>query len=289
MIVLNYAPPSQRNNPASNSGRRGVVSRSAYFFGHRLLDALNERSLEKAHASLSRGREVKHLSRLQRSVGRLRAGEPAFVDKPALKRTAVFFHELLDSTLLKRAVARRLASRSRTIFEEVAPHVSGDTVLDVGSGDGKIGGLIAQQLGKRVTLCDIVDYNGTQLPLVVYDGKKLPFGDKSFDCLLLCVVLHHSNDPFAILDEAFRVSRRVIVIESVFFNEPHRLFNSFFDWVYNRVLNNPNINVPFNFLRPAGWVHEFEKRGGRVVHMEHLGIDVPIAPKWHALYVVDAP
>ncbi|MBI5158917.1 hypothetical protein HY992_02245 [Candidatus Micrarchaeota archaeon] len=88
------------------------------------------------------------------------------------------------------------------------------------------------------------------------------------------MVLHHSNTPLDYLDELFRVtSIRIILLETVYFNEPHRWLTGFLDWAYNRVLNHPDINVPMNFLRPAGWVGELEKRGGKVVHMEHLGID----------------
>lgn len=252
------------------------------------LARLNAVALDKAHSSVARGLEERHVSRLQARSRRLDAGGRAFVDKPALKRAARFLHARVKASRVKRLVDTGLEARYKIIFDEVRRHIAGETVLDFGSGSGKIGKLVAEKLGKKVTLCDVFDYNGTDLPLRVYTGKKLPFRDGEFDCSYAIMVLHHSNTPLDFLDELFRVtSSRIILLETVYFNEPHRWATGFLDWVYNRVFNHPDINVPMNFLRPAGWVKELERRGGKVVHMEHLGIDQPIAPKWHVLYVVD--
>jgi quercetin dioxygenase-like cupin family protein/2-polyprenyl-3-methyl-5-hydroxy-6-metoxy-1,4-benzoquinol methylase len=266
----------------------GMLTRIALSPGRKVLERMNRRSLEKAHARLAAGMEEGHVRKLYSQVERLRAGEPAFVDRPAVKKAAVLLYKMLEPTGLGKVVGKGLASRSQKIFDVVAPHIAGDSVLDLGCGDGKVGEKIARRLGKGVTLCDVVDYNKTSLPLVVYDGSKLPFQEKQFDCTLISAVLHHSDDPLKVLDEAFRVTaKRMVVIESTYFNEAHRMANAFLDWAYNRILNDPEINVPWNFLRPAGWVHELEKRGGRIVHMEHLGLDVPIVPEWHVMYVVD--
>jgi hypothetical protein len=112
----------------------------------------------------------------------------------------------------------------------------------------------------------------------------------SMDCshVLLLTVLHHSDDPIQVMSEALRLANQsVIIIESVYFNELHKQVNKFFDWFYNRVLNNPQINVPFNFLTPNAWPILFEQLGGKVTHMKHLGIDEPLVPEWHTLYVVN--
>ncbi len=268
--------------------RDGMLAKIALSPGRKVLERMNRNALEKAHARLAAGMEDRHARRLYSQVERLRAGEHAFADMPAARRAAIFLHKMIEPTGLGKFVQKGLAGRSQKIFDEVAPHIVGGKVLDLGCGDGRVGDQVARRLGREVTLCDVVDYNKTSLPLMVYDGGKLPFQDRQFDCTLISTVLHHSDDPLRVLDEAFRVTaKRMVVIESTYFNEAHRMANAFLDWVYNRIINDPEVNVPWNFLRPAGWVYELEKRGGKIVHMEHLGLDMPIVPEWHAMYVVD--
>ncbi len=48
--------------------------------------------------------------------------------------------------------------------------------------------------------------------LALYDGRALPFADRSFDVVLSHHVLHHIDDPLPILEEMWRVSNREIVI-----------------------------------------------------------------------------
>jgi ubiquinone/menaquinone biosynthesis C-methylase UbiE len=73
---------------------------------------------------------------------------------------------------------------------------------------------MAQRLGARVTLIDVTRYNQTNLPLTICDSRALAFADRSFDCAVLSFVLHHTPDPDAILSEALRVARQVVVVEN---------------------------------------------------------------------------
>ena len=73
---------------------------------------------------------------------------------------------------------------------------------------------MTRQLGARVTMVDVAQYNCTDLPLTVCDSRALAFADNSFDHALLSFVLHHSPHPDSILREALRVARAVIVIEN---------------------------------------------------------------------------
>lgn len=143
------------------------------------LDRLNDTALDRARSSVTRGLEDSHASRLRARSKRLDAGGRAFVDRPALKSTARFLHARLAASRVKRLVEKGIEARYRTIFEEIRSHFVGSTVLDFGSGSGRIGKLVAEQLGKKVTLCDVFDYNGTSLPLVTYKGTTLPFRMKS--------------------------------------------------------------------------------------------------------------
>lgn len=99
-------------------------------------------------------------------------------------------------------------------------------VLDLGAGDGYVGEVVRRDTGAEVVLADVVDFNRTALPLVLYDSRTLPFPSAHFDLALLVYVLHHARDAERVLAEARRVTRgAIVVVESV--NEhplQHRVF-----------------------------------------------------------------
>jgi len=186
--------------------------------------------------------------------------------------------------------AAALSARSDIIFSQIKPHVAGKTVLDLGSGDGQVGFRLKSG-GYSVTLCDVMDFNTAPMPLVKFDGKTLLFQSKSFDTTLLLTVLHHAENPLKVLHEAMRVTKgRIIIIESICFNQEHRRLNMLLDWFYNRVVHN-GVNCPFNFQAPWGWENTFAKNGLRLVPIEKsdLGIDQQVVPEYHWLYVLEVP
>jgi SAM-dependent methyltransferase len=84
-------------------------------------------------------------------------------------------------------------------------------VLDVGAGSGLIGETIAAFFpGKTVTGVDIAPsaLPNLRIPLVRFDGSRIPFTDHSFDCALFCNVLHHVKPEVRarLLREALRVT-----------------------------------------------------------------------------------
>ena len=118
---------------------------------------------------------------------------------------------------LKRLEDRVYRHRARWTARRVRPFIQpGERVLDVGAGDCRLAELLRRKAGCEVACVDVGDCNKTSLPLKLYDGRRLPFADRSFDVLLLIFVLHHSEDPQAVLHEARRVCRRhVIAFEDV--------------------------------------------------------------------------
>lgn len=252
-----------------------------------ILKRMNRFALAKARQMARENLEAERLGRFESQIEALRQGKRKAVDAPLLMALAKALNYSVGAVAGK-AVSYGLRNRSAHIFGYVQRFIEdGSTVLDLGCGDGKVGELLCASRGCKMTLMDIVDYNKTDLHFVKYNGRNIHFPDNCFDQVLLLTVLHHSDDPIRVMSEALRVANKsVIIIESVYFNELHKSLNKFFDWFYNRVLNNPRINVPFNFLTPDSWVGLFEKLGGKVTHMEHLGIDEPLVPEWHVLYVV---
>ncbi|MBI4153742.1 class I SAM-dependent methyltransferase, partial [Candidatus Woesearchaeota archaeon] len=107
-------------------------------------------------------------------------------------------------------------------------------VLDVGAGRCLIAKELADRYGADITCIDISDLNETDLPMIVYDGKKIPFGNNKFDTVLIVYVLHHCEDPVKVLKECVRVCRgggRIIIFEDTGLNLPTYVF----DWIGNKL------------------------------------------------------
>lgn len=89
-------------------------------------------------------------------------------------------------------------------------------VLDVGAGDGRLGSLlrdfrpqtnvIALETNLRANL-------RASIPFVRFDGRRVPLGDRAADVSILSNVLHHAEDPGALLAEVRRVTRRRVIIK----------------------------------------------------------------------------
>ncbi len=79
-------------------------------------------------------------------------------------------------------------------------------MLDVGCSDGRIAARVAQRLAvSSVNGVDVELQPAAMIAVTVYDGTTLPFGDRSFDLVTIVDVLHHAEDPGAVLQQALRV------------------------------------------------------------------------------------
>jgi len=67
----------------------------------------------------------------------------------------------------------------------------------------------------------------------LYDGKKIPYDDDSFDVALLITVLHHTPHPEKILQEAQRVAKKIVLVEDVYSTVFHKYVTYFFDSLVN--------------------------------------------------------
>lgn len=113
--------------------------------------------------------------------------------------------------------------------------LTGLHVLDLGAGEGFVGEALARR-GAVVTLADVADFHRAPLPFVrIAEGQALPFDADAFDAVLVVFVLHHSPTPEALMAEALRVGRRVIVLESVFETERERRLLVWLDLWANRL------------------------------------------------------
>ena len=209
-----------------------------------------------------------------------------FMNDKKLVQIETKIKNLLKKKFLLDVVNKKLGERAKRICSQVEPWIIGLKLLDIGSGDGRIARQIHKLLGKEIYLIDVINYRIRDLPFILYNGKEMPFSDDEFDTSLLLTTLHHTETPELLLEEALRVTKkRLIIIESIYFNEMDKKANLFFDWLCNRL--EKNINLPFNFKTPTEWRNIFNKHEIRIIYEKDLGIDQPLAPEHHWLWVLD--
>jgi ubiquinone/menaquinone biosynthesis C-methylase UbiE len=156
----------------------------------------------------------------------------------------------------------------------------GDTLLEVGSGPGSVVQTLRAR-GHNVTPLDIADsaFEPSLTP-VVYQGGVMPFEGEQFDTALVLTTLHHTPDPDAILREAARVARRVIVIEDVFETRWQEAYTKFADSLTNmEFLGHPHSN-----RNDAHWQQSFAQLGLTLAHRRIYGL---LKLFRQAVYVLD--
>ena len=174
-----------------------------------------------------------------------------------LKKIRKFQRSLLDA-VVRRTSVKALEVRAEFfagLFEPFLPAPS--RILDVGGGWGFYAEPMAKR-GHHLTVLDVVKPGFQKAPVVVYDGGRFPFPDKSFDASLLVTMLHHVPDPAAIIREAGRVTRKwLIVVEDLYRNPAGRIWTELRDRFYNFEF----FGHPCQFRKKEEWISFFGKLG----------------------------
>ena len=115
---------------------------------------------------------------------------------------------------LKRVLLRRFFEKIHKLVEEMGA----GTVLEVGCGEGVSGYLILERFpGLEYVGADIsrevvmVASRVLERDLVVLDGLRLPFGDKSFDLVIFLEVFEHIKEWEKVLLEGSRVGSKGVI------------------------------------------------------------------------------
>jgi SAM-dependent methyltransferase len=136
----------------------------------------------------------------------------------------------------------------------------GKSILDLGCGDGSIARLLMDNQPKlEIRGVDVLRRPEIQIPFDLYDGKTIPFPDRSFDWVMAVDVLHHTDNPREVLTEAARVARRGVVVKD-HLREGIGAYSTlrFMDWVGNRghdvrLPYNLHVRLPYNYLSMNEW------------------------------------
>ena len=137
------------------------------------------------------------------------------------------------------------------------------TLLDIGAGSGRMARTIAAARPElNIIGVDTVIQPDAAIPVIPFDGRRLPFADGCFQTVMLIDVLHHDRDPAALLGEAARVCRGTVLVKDHYWRT--RLDR----WVLRRSDDMGNaglgIALPHTYLRLSEWRALFAATGLKV-------------------------
>lgn len=118
--------------------------------------------------------------------------------------------------------------RTKKLVRQFEKHLDkNNTILDIGSGLCTVCEVLRKK-GYKINPLDTQDLSFVDgINPLIYNGDKIPFKNNTFDVSLLLTVLHHTPYPEAILKEAKRVSKKMIVIEDIHHNIVHKYLTYF--------------------------------------------------------------
>ncbi len=153
---------------------------------------------------------------------------------------------------------KRLASQLASLCED------GAQILDVGCNDGYVAALMLEcKPSLKIMGVDVRADRPSMIERMVYEGKRLPFPDDSFDIAMANDVLHHVADMEGLLREMRRVSKRYVIIKD---HQKYGFFSqlciSFCDYLGNLPYGIPCV---FNYKSPDGWKRLFNEHKLKLV------------------------
>jgi SAM-dependent methyltransferase len=154
-----------------------------------------------------------------------------------------------------------VSRRVRILAAHLAPLLpESGRVLDVGCGDGEVSQAILRlRPDLQIEGVEVLLRGTPQITVSAYDGKNIPFPDKSFDAIMFVDVLHHTGDPAQLLREGARVAARCVVIKDHTAEGPLSIATlRFMDRVGNA---RHGVALPYNYWRRAQWQQELARAG----------------------------
>jgi ubiquinone/menaquinone biosynthesis C-methylase UbiE len=176
-------------------------------------------------------------------------------------------------------------NRLNYLTKELTPFLKGfKKVLDLGPSSG----ILAYQISKKLPKTSFVGVDTHLQPkryikVIKYDGKKIPFPDNSFDCVMIIDMLHHDTRHEEVIREAKRVSKKYILIKDHYYeNYLDFLVLKIADYIGNKPYN---VNLPYAFLKLSEWDRIIKKLKLKTVKTDKFQYSF-FHPAKHVVYLL---
>ena len=140
-------------------------------------------------------------------------------------------------------------------------------VLDVGCGNGFIAHHLSAMVGANVIGIDLDPGSQAAINYRQFDGQHFPIADHSVDTVLLCYVLHHTQDLGIVMKELRRVlgtGGQAIIYEDI----PSVWWDRVVCWMHN--LKWRKRTGPCTFRSESEWRGLFNSAGFEIVYERQL-------------------
>lgn len=155
-----------------------------------------------------------------------------------------------------------------------------DRLLDIGTGSGALTDLLRNE-GFDLEGLDVVNrVTFGEMPKL-YNGKKMPYSDKTFDFGMLFTVLHHCPHPEKVLKEAARVCKKgLFILEDVYTNKLMELLTKGMDSLVNMEFS----GHPHTNKTEEEWEKVFKEMKLTIIEEKRMRVMVLFTQKWYVLY-----
>ncbi len=157
--------------------------------------------------------------------------------------------------------AKKMCQRCQDFIEKRAK------ILDLGCGSAIVSKEFQNYFDSELVGVDIVDRRLIDIPFQIIDGKTLPFADNSFDVVLTSYVLHHSSDPIALLREAKRVGKKIIIFEDLPEGFWSKIYCQVHKTSFDKLFKNPNKT---SFKTEKEWEKIFKELGLNILFKKRI-------------------
>jgi len=151
----------------------------------------------------------------------------------------------------------------------------GETVLSVGDGDGSVSKSMQgkfEVIVQGLDVGNVLPVRAAEIPLEIYDGKKIPFEKEAFDVVTAIFVLHHCEDVEQVLSEIIRVSSsKIIICEDVYKTWFGKGLISAVDYIGNRS-GSKDMPIHLNFRTTLQWEQTFTKFNLKIIRSAPLKV-----------------
>ena len=158
--------------------------------------------------------------------------------------------------------------RAKPIAKAILPLIEeGKTILDIGCFDGTVSHELKKTRPElKIQGIDIKLPKEVLIPAKIYDGQKIPFKDNSFDHTIIIDILHHVENPVAILREAKRVTKKSIIIKDIVSSSLISNTANYAVDLIGGLLT--DVDRPKKYYTIKGWKELFKKTGLKIEYFD---------------------